>query len=133
MSSYSPGDVVSCKVDYGKICYATSNKYEHTQSFDIVCACEEGYLVLVPMSLFLKNSFELSEADCKDYKVPLRFVGGNVHFIGDDHVVSLVSKLTGVECVSCKIWCEWGEINRLDKNGHGILVCWKCRMYPPYR
>lgn len=133
MSNYSPGDVVSCKVGYGKVYFATSTKYERTQNFDIVCSCEEGYIVLVPSYLFLKNSFELSEADCKEYGVPSKFVGGTVHFVSDDHIVTLVSKLTGIECASCNTFFEFAEVNRLDKDGHGILICWNCRNYPPYQ
>lgn len=132
MSTYYPGDTISCKIGYGKLYYSTSTEHERTCNFDIVCVCEEGYLVLVPAYMFMKNSFELSKTDCKDYGAPIKFLGSAVHYVGDDHIVGLVHRMTGLQCIKCKEHHDFAEVNRLDENGHGVLICWNCRNYPSY-
>ena len=128
MVTYSKGDCVICKVYYGKLVQADSQKFEVLQHFDIVCICEEGYLLLVPRDLYLKNSFVLTDRDCKTFSIPIRFVDGIVHHANDKHIVSLRSQMNGLCCHKCNEFNEYGEVNRIDENGHGIYICYLCRI-----
>lgn len=128
--AYTIGDTITCKIDLGKILEQDAEEFEQIHKFDIVCFCGSGYLILVPQALFLKNSFTLTNRDIKDFDILPRFKDGLVHFIRDNHIVGLQKRLQGLRCFKCGEWQEFGEINRLDDNGHGILICWSCRTYP---
>lgn len=132
-NEYSPGDTVLCKVGFSKIVGSNANQFECTHHFDVICSCDRGYLVFVPATVNLTNAFCLTAKDCRDFDIPYKFMGGNAHFINRDHVVSVVNRMTGLACSMCKEYYEHAEINRLDKDGKGILVCWSCRNYRHYK
>lgn len=133
MTLYSFGDIVLCKVNLNKIVGANATKFDNTHHFDIICPCDRGYLILVPSTVILTNSFVLTARDCVDFNIPYKFMKATSYFINDDHVVSLINKMTGLCCAVCKEYFAQAEVNRIDKNGKGILVCWSCRTYKPYK
>lgn len=122
-----------CKIAYGKLEYAGTTEFETKHSFDIICVCEQGYLLLVPTDLFMKNSFIISERDCKTFKIHKRFKDGVAHFAGDEHIIKLVRRFSGLTCMSCHEHYEYSEVNRIDDAGHGALICWYCRRYPYFK
>jgi len=128
VGTFAPGDTVSCKVGYDKIAHALSDEFEIIHNFDIVCSCDEGYLIYVPRDLFLLNSFELTAKDCKTFKIPLKFKDCKVHFISEGHIVSLVCKLTGLSCNKCNEYYPFASPNSIN-----IFICWSCRNYPFYK
>ncbi len=122
-----------CKVEYGKIVYANSKEYEFTQPFDIICYYDYEYLLLVPSDLFLSKSFIIGDKDCKKFKIHPKFKDGLGYFISDSYVVRVVKELNGMFCSDCGTYAEHSEVNRLDKDGKGVFVCWNCRNYKHYK
>lgn len=133
MGLYSTGDAVICKIGYGKVLLADDSAFELAKEFSIACPCDNGYLILLPSDLYLQCSFVLNVQDCKDFGLPKKFVGGTVHYITDDHVLALRNRMTGLSCMKCHEYFEYAEVNRIDENGKGALICWHCRMYPHYK
>jgi hypothetical protein len=129
---YSPGDIVFCKIGYGKVLLADDKEYEVVKDFSIVCICDSGYLIFLPNDVYLKNSFALSKHDCKEFSLAKKFLDSTVHYISDEHVVALRNRLTGLACMKCHEHFEYAEVNRLDQDGKGTLICWRCRSYPFY-
>lgn len=58
MTKPLPGDNVCCKVNDGHIVYAYIDKYEIIEVFEVISILEGGYLIKVPVRLYLANSFE---------------------------------------------------------------------------
>lgn len=133
MVLYSAGDTVICKIGYGKVLLANDTDYERAKEFSIVCGCDSGYLILLPGDLYLKNSFNLNDEDCKEFGLAKKFIGGTVHYISDDHVLALRNRMTGLSCMKCNEYFEYAEVNRIDENGKGAMICWRCRSYPFYK
>lgn len=127
MGLYSAGDRIACKVGYGQIFPVGAAEFEIIRHFDIVCECDGGYLILVGNNIYLSSSFALSAKDCRLLRLPTKFIDGVVHPITDDHVVGLVQKMTGLACYACGEYAEFAEVNSLDENGKGILICYLCR------
>lgn len=130
MARYSSGDTIVCKIWQDRIVYSTAVEYETKQHFDIICLCDEGYLVLVPADLFIKNSFILETHNYVKYGAMKKFIGAQVHYITDNHIVELKSVLQGYFCARCNEFYDFSEINDLDNNGKGIYICYLCRVNP---
>lgn len=128
MTEYYAGDVVLCKVDFGKIVASESMDFEAILSFDIVCTCGTGFLVMIKSDVFIRNTFILTKADCIDYKIPDKFTGGEVSVINLEDIVKLKSRMTGYACSNCKEFFSHSNINRFDKDGNGIYICYLCRV-----
>lgn len=128
-TNYCPGDSVICKIGYSKILEAHSKDFEFTQPLDIICLSAYGYVLLIPSDIHITNSFTLTDKHCKDFGIGKKFSGGEAHYIDDDHIVSIRSRMTGLCCMKCYEPYEYAEVNRIDENGNGALLCWSCRTY----
>jgi hypothetical protein len=129
-TNFYPGDSVVCKVGYGKILEINSKDFEFTHSFDIICFSDQGYILLIPQDMYLVDSFPLALQHCKVFGLDKKFVGGEAHYISDEHILSVRSRMTGLCCMKCHEPYEYAEVNRIDENGNGALLCWVCRAYP---
>ncbi len=129
-TTYNAGDCITCKVSYGVILKQAEKDYEYTQPFDIVCVVEHQYLILVPADIHITGSFTLTKKLCKEFGAETKFSDSEAIFIDDYNVVSVRSRMTGLPCSICDTRYEHAEVNRVDADGHGILVCWNCRHYP---
>lgn len=127
MSSYSCGDTVYCKIGYNNVCYADATIFEEIAPFYIVHTCENDYLALTPDSHYISYSFILNSKDCAKHSIGAKFAGCDVCYISSRHVVSVKDRMSGYHCFRCNNYCEWAEVNRLDKNGKGIFFCYLCR------
>jgi hypothetical protein len=132
------GDVVLCKITFdGKLARSVSIEFDRTYPFYIICLYEKvqqaGYLLLVPRDIYLAKSWTLTPKDCKELELLPKFIGSDVVFAVDKHITSIQHRMTGLCCDKCNIFCEYSEVNRLDKDGKGIYVCWSCRSYPQYK
>ena len=132
-TNYCPGDSVVCKIGYSKILEANTKDFEFTQPLDIICLSDAGYIVLVPQTVHLTDSFTLTDKHCKIFGVGIKFADGEGYYISDDHIVSMRNRMTGLCCMKCNESYEYAEVNRIDANGHGALLCWSCRQYPFYK
>lgn len=134
VTNHGAGDTVTCKITYnGKLALRAARDYERTHNFYIICLYDEGYLLLVPSDLYLKNSFILTAKECRKLGLPEKFVDTDVLVALDKHVVSVQTKMTGVHCVKCNAFAEFGDTNRVGNDGKYVFVCWNCIHYPQYR
>lgn len=128
-TNYCPGDSVVCKIGYGKIVELDSKDFEFTQPLYIICFSDSGYIVLVPQDVHLRDSFTLTDRHCTLLHIGKKFAGGEAYYINDDHIVSVRTRMTGLCCMKCYEPYEYAEVNRIDENGNGALLCWSCRTY----
>jgi hypothetical protein len=119
-----PGDTVCCRVNAGHIVYSYVDKYETIENFEVISVLEGGYLVKVPVRLFLSNSFWTTQANSKEYSIPQNFMGVNAHFITDGHVCGIKSRKDGECCDRCKEFFPMAS-RHLD----GSFKCFLCRIY----
>ncbi len=124
MTKPLPGDTVCCKVNAGFIVYAYADSYEIIESFEIISIIEGGYLVKVPVRLFLHNSFEATLAKSKDYSIPMNFMGVMAHFITDAHISGIKSRKDGECCDRCKEFFPMAA-----RKADGTFKCFLCNLY----
>jgi len=103
-TNYTPGDEIICKVGYNKILDANSKDFEFTQPFDIICLSDSGYIILVSQSIHLTDSFTLTSKHCNIFKLNKKFIDGEAYYSHDDHVVSVRSRMTGLNCDICEVF-----------------------------
>jgi hypothetical protein len=124
VSDIGPGDKVSCKISKNLILLNYADKYEMIEIFEVVCPVSQGYLVKVPTRTFLKTSFEATPSKVKEHGMPKNFTDAIVHFMTDEHVVSVVSKKDGEICQRCKDFFPMAS-----KDAEGNFKCFNCRTY----
>lgn len=130
MARCSPGDSVVCHIKDGSIVNIYDEKWDDTRVFDIVSLYEEGYMVYIPISVIIKESISLTEANYKKFNASKKFVDSTVCYITDYRVISVHRKLDGLCCIKCGCFCSMAEPNQPDNKS---LICWGCRKYPFYR
>lgn len=129
MARCYPGDRVICHIKDGKIVSNYEDKWEDKDIFDIISLYEEGYIIYVPGSIFLKETISIDRHNHKKYNLDKKFIDSTACFISDYKVVSIYSKIDGMPCIRCKEFFNMAEPNQAD----GTLLCWSCTKYPFYR
>jgi hypothetical protein len=129
MARYSPGDKIFCYVKDNKIVNIYEDKWHEKRIFDIISSYDEGYIVHVPASFYLEDSFEITNSNYKKYNVLKKFINSNAYYINEFKIAGTYSRLDGLCCVKCKDFYAMAEANQPN----GELVCWNCRTYPFFK
>lgn len=124
MSKLNPGDTICCRINGSFIVFAYVEKYDITETFEVISILDTGYLVKVPVRLYLTNAFEIKLSNSKEYCVPKNFMGVNAHFLTDAHIVEIKSRKDGECCDRCKEFFPMAT-----RIADSEFKCFLCRMY----
>jgi hypothetical protein len=128
-SRLSPGDQVICKIKDDKIVNIYESNDTQKKIFDIVSKYNEGYLIYIPLSLFLQNTIYIYKNNYIQYNIDKRFIDSSVCFITEHNVLAIYSRLDGLCCAHCGEFCQMAVSNQED----GTFVCWICVNYRIYK
>ena len=123
MNEAGPGDRVVCKIADNMI-VSYYNESTETKIFDVICKYEEGYLLYIPSSLFLKDTFLLTAQNYKKYGVDKKFIDATVCVINQFKILKIQDKIDGMCCARCNNFSSMAQANIGDK-----FYCWTCRNY----
>lgn len=125
----SPGDKVVCHIKDGVIVNTYDDDWQDEVIFEIICTYGDGYLIYVPVGLFLKDSLILTKENFIKFNADKKFIGSDVYYITDYRITKVHSKLDGLCCVKCGEFYNYAAANQED----GTLICWSCKNYPYYK
>jgi len=129
VASLSPGDQVVCIIKAGVVLQATEVDYDLKQIFDIASQYENGYMIYVPVSLFLKDAIPVVAGNLAKFKIDKKFLGSSIYYITEYKIVYVYRKIDGICCSDCNEFYSMAVANQPN----GTLICWNCRHYKHYK
>lgn len=128
MAQFLPGDSVVCRIKDSIIVSAYEDKWEEELVFDIMSMYEEGYMIYIPIDMYLRDCVHLTSSNHKKYNAEKRFIDSDAYYITDYKIIRIHRKLDGIRCMKCDTFCGMATSNRPDNK----LLCWHCSKYPTY-
>lgn len=129
MTTCSIGDQIVCHIYELNIVSIYSTNWDYKHIFEIISAYDEGYMIYIPNSLFIKSYIEILDSNYKKYNLDKKFVGSAACYVSSEKIVSIYSKVDGMHCSVCKDFIQMAEPNQED----GGLICWSCSNYKIYK
>lgn len=123
-----PGDQVICLLKGNEIVSVYEEEWDKKLIFDIIAIYDVGYLIYIPQDMVIKNSFTITKYNNKEYKVKSVFIGSSVNYITEHNITDIYSKLDGILCTKCGVFCKYAQIKESE-----AFVCFTCRNYPLYK
>lgn len=123
------GDKVFCKIRGNTIISADAGNFDTQLSFEIIGKDNRmKYLVLVPLYLNIKGSWNIKEEHIDKFQANPNFLDCKGITLSDDRISRAQTKsLTdGMFCAKCNEFFQMAEPNQSD----GTLVCYQCRINP---
>ena len=120
------GDLIYCAVKDDEIQTNYEGKGVRKIVFEVLTKYDEGYIIYVPSSLFLKLSETLTVEKCRKYDLDKKFVGSLFHFISPYKILSIHSRIDGMSCIRCNEFSHMVEANQPDGKS---FKCFLCRTY----
>jgi hypothetical protein len=120
------GDQIVCGVRDDEIQSGSEGKGIKKIIFEILTKHDEGYIIYIPSSLFLKNSKTLTKDDCRAFGLDIKFLGSSICHISTYKVLSIHNKIDGMSCIRCNEFCHMVESNQEDGKS---FKCFLCRTY----
>ena len=128
MTRLAPGDQVICKIKDDRIT-TSFGAFDFDYVFDIIGYCDYDYIIYVPPTVIVLDSFHLGRSNIKNYEVDKRYIGSSICILKDSYIARVFNKMDGMACISCKTFAKMVEPNMPDKT----FICWSCRSYPFYK
>lgn len=125
MSDLRPGDAVVCRIREDEIINSYANYYEYEYIFNIISNYEDGYIIYVPSSIFLKDTIDITINNYKKYNADRKFIDSIGYYITDHKIASIYSRLDGCLCKICGDFSKFAKPNQMDET----FICWCCRKY----